>query len=162
VSDASGRSEIWRIPAAGGRATQITSGGAFEPREASDGRTLYYVSRARRPEGLGAVVTLKRIPAAGGVEEDIFSGVRPGTWDITDRGIIFLTTDSDLAASGRVRDGLALYDFADRRVRQLEALPFRLARFKTPRLAVSRDGRWVLANHLDAWERDVMVADNVR
>jgi hypothetical protein len=62
----------------------------------------------------------------------------------------------------REGDALALYDFVDRRVRRLATLPFRLARFKTPRLAVSRDGRWVLANHLDAWERDVMVADNFR
>ena len=77
VSDTSGRSEIWRIPAAGGQATQITSGGAFEPREASDGRTLYYVDRARRPEDLGPVVTLKQVPTAGGEERVVFSGVRP-------------------------------------------------------------------------------------
>jgi Tol biopolymer transport system component len=162
VSDTSGRSEIWRIPAAGGQATKITSGGAFEPREASDGRTLYYVDRARRPEDLGPVVNLKQVPAAGGEERVIFSGVRPGTWDITDRGIIFLTTDSELSTPGPGGDALALYDFGDRRVRRLATLPFTVARFKAPRLTVSRDGRWVLANHLDAWERDVMVADNFR
>jgi Tol biopolymer transport system component len=162
VSDTSGRSEIWRIPAGGGQAAKITSGGAFEPRESSDGRTLYYVDRARRAEGLGAVVSLKQVPAAGGEERVVFSGVRGGTWDITDRGIIFLTTDSELPAPGREGDALALYDFADHRVRRLATLPFTLARFKAPRLAVSRDGRWVLANHLDAWERDVMVADNFR
>ncbi|MGH9311794.1 MAG: TolB family protein, partial [Vicinamibacterales bacterium] len=162
VSDASGRSEIWRIPAGGGQAAKVTSGGGFEPREASDGRTLYYVDRPRRMEGLGANVTLKQVPASGGEERVVLSGVRAGTWDITDRGIIFLTTDSDLPIPGREGDALAFYDFADRRVRPLAKLSFNLARFQAPRLTVSRDGRWVLANHLDAWERDVMVADNFR
>jgi hypothetical protein len=82
--------------------------------------------------------------------------------DIIDRGIIFLTTESELPTPDAKGDAVALYDFADRRVRRLAPLPFSLARFKAPRLAASRDGRWIVANHLDAWERDVMVADNVR
>lgn len=159
VSDASGRSEIWRISAAGGQATKITSGGAFEPREASDGRVIYYVDQPRGLEGLSRVATLKQVPATGGEEQVVLAGVRPGTWEITDRGIVFLDAGS---ASARASDALSLYDFADRRVQAIGPLGFTLARFRTPRLTASRDGRWVLANHLDAWERDVMVADNFR
>ena len=159
VSDASGRSEIWRVPAGGGQATRITSSGGFEPRETSDGRTLYYMDQVRRLEGLSRTATLKQVPAAGGEEQVVLSGVTPGTWDITDRGIIFLEATSP---SARSADALAFYDFADRRVHKLGPLGFTLARFKTPRIAVSRDGRWVLANHLDGWERDVMVVDSFR
>lgn len=158
VSDASGRSEIWRVPAGGGHATRITSSGGFEPRETSDGRTLYYMDQVRRLEGLSRTATLKQVPAAGGEEQVVLSGVTPGTWDITDRGIVFL----EPSLSARSTDALAFYDFADRRVHKLGPLGFTLARFKTPRIAVSRDGRWVLANHLDAWERDIMVVDNFR
>lgn len=158
VSDASGRSEIWRVPAGGGQATRITSSGGFEPRETSDGRTLYYMDQVRRLEGLSRTATLKQVPAAGGEEQVVLSGVTPGTWDITDRGIVFL----EASLSARSTDALAFYDFADRRVHKLGPLGFTLARFKTPRIAVSRNGRWVLANHLDALERDIMVVDNFR
>jgi hypothetical protein len=92
----------------------------------------------------------------------VFSGVRGGLWDVTDRGIIFLTVETEPSGAGRQLDALARYDFADRSIRRLGTLAFQVARFKTPRLAASRDGRWVLANHLDAWERDVMVADHFR
>jgi WD40-like Beta Propeller Repeat len=160
ASDVSGRSEIWRIPSSGGLSRQITTGGGFEPREGSDGRTLYVVHRHRNIEGLGPTVTVKRVPVDGGQESVVFSGVRGGTWDVTDRGIVFLTTPSDL--SGRAPDTLALFSFADGRVRTMKTLPFKLARFPTPRLTASRDGRWVLANHLDAWERDIMIAESVR
>jgi Tol biopolymer transport system component len=162
VSDASGRSEIWRMPAEGGKSFVLTTGGAYEPREAPDGQSLYYVDRARRSEGLGASVTLKQVPVAGGEARTVFAGVRGGTWDVTDGGVTFLTTDSMNTVTGHQGDALACYRFAEQRVVRLAALPFMVARYKTPRLAASSDGRWVLVNHLDAWERDVMVADDFR
>jgi hypothetical protein len=62
-----------------------------------------------------------------------------------------------------VPDALALYDVAERRVRRLGELAFRVGRMRADRfLAVSRDGRRALASHLDRYERDVLVADNFR
>ena len=52
-SNASGRSEIWKIPAAGGTPVRLTTDGGFEPRESPDGRTIYYVD-ARVGNGLAS------------------------------------------------------------------------------------------------------------
>jgi Tol biopolymer transport system component len=48
ASNASGRSEIWKIPAAGGTPRRLTTDGGFEPREAPDGRTIKKLTRALR------------------------------------------------------------------------------------------------------------------
>ena len=59
-------------------------------------------------------------------------------------------------------DVLQLYDFAERRVRTLGELAFQVASFGTDRfLTVSRDGRWVLAAHVDRWT-DILVVDDFR
>jgi len=42
-------------------------------------------------------------------------------------------------------------------------LPFRIAPFFANRfLIVSPDGRWLLATHMDRWDRDIFVLDNYR
>ena len=69
---------------------RLTTHGGFEPRESSDGRTIYYVD-ARVGNGLVAAATLKQVPSAGGAEMVVFSGVPPGAWDLTDRGVVFVT-----------------------------------------------------------------------
>ena len=160
ASDVSGRSEIWRIPASGVHSQQVTTRGGFEPREGSDRRTVYYVDRFRILEALGPTVTLKQVPVNGGEERVVYSGVRAGLWEVTDHGILFLAASSEPSAG--TPDTLAQFDPADGRVRSLATLPFKVARFPAPRLTASRDGRWVLANHLDAWERDIMVAEGFR
>jgi Tol biopolymer transport system component len=48
ASDASGRLEIWKIPAAGGMPVQLTmDGGGVEPRESPDGRSVYFLEPPR-------------------------------------------------------------------------------------------------------------------
>ena len=61
-SDRTGRSEVWRAPADGGAAQQITTTGGGGPFESWDGRTLYF-SRPGR-DGL----TVLEMPVAGGPE----------------------------------------------------------------------------------------------
>ena len=54
-------------------------------------------------------------------------------------------------------------DVAHQRVQQLGSLPFRIAPFFANRfLTVSPDGRWLLAPHMDRWDRDIFVLDNYR
>ena len=54
-------------------------------------------------------------------------------------------------------------DFAEAHVRPLGELADRVAPFGPNRFVVaSRDGRWVLAAHIDRWDRDIMVIDNFR
>ena len=162
ASNVSGRSEIWRMPAAGGTSVQLTTHGGFEPREAADGRTIYYVDRPRR-NTFDSVGSLKRVPAAGGPEAVVFSGVTPGAWDITNTGIVFLTGDPGRASTRGAADAVDFYNFADGRTRRIGTLPFTVTRIGVSRvLTVSRDGRWALGSHIDSWERDVLVADHFR
>jgi Tol biopolymer transport system component len=162
ASSASGRSEIWKIPAAGGRPVRLTTDGGFEPRESPDGRTIYYVD-APVGNGLTTAATLKQIPSAGGAETVVLSGVPPGAWDVTDRGIVFVTGDAGVRSTPGAQDTLNLYSFTDRRVHRLGVLPFPVARYGVRRvLTVSGDGRWALAAEIDRWDRDILVADNFR
>jgi Tol biopolymer transport system component len=163
ASNASGRSEIWKIPAAGGTPRRLTTDGGFEPREAPDGRTIYYVD-ARVGNGLVPAATLKQIPSAGGAETVVLSGVPPGAWDLTDRGVVFVTGTAGVrSTTPGAEDTLDLFSFADRRVHRLGVLPFPVARYGVRRLlTVSGDGRWALAAEIDRWDRDILVADNFR
>jgi len=163
ASSASGRSEVWKSPAAGGTPVRLTSGGGFEPRESPDGRTIYYVD-APTGNGLSRPQTLKQISSAGGAETIVLSGVTPGAWDVIDRGVVFVTGHPGVrATTADPVDALDLYSFADRRIHRLGELPFSVARYGVARLlTVSRDGRWALAAQIDRWERDILVADNVR
>jgi Tol biopolymer transport system component len=54
ASERTGRFEIWRIPAAGGTAVQITHNGGWTAFDSTDGKTLYYTSRAPGADGLYA------------------------------------------------------------------------------------------------------------
>jgi Tol biopolymer transport system component len=162
ASDVSGRSEIWKIRAEGGTPVQITTDGGFEPREAPDGRSLYYVD-APHQHGLVVGSTLKRISSDGGPVSVVVSGVPPGAWDVTDTGIVFVKGAPGPSPGPGAADGLNEYSFRDGRVRRLGDLPFLVSRFGVSRvLTVSRDGRWVLISHIDSWQRDILVADNVR
>jgi Tol biopolymer transport system component len=162
-SNASGRSEIWKIPAAGGTPVRLTTHGGFEPRESPDGRTIYYVD-ARVGNGLVTAGTLKQIPSAGGVEAAVLSGVPPGAWDLTDRGIVFVTGNAGVrSTTPGDEDAVDLFSFADHRVHRLGVVPFPVARYGVSRLiTVSGDTRWAVVAQIDRWDRDILVADNFR
>jgi hypothetical protein len=105
---------------------------------------------------------LKRISAGGGLSSVVHDGIRPGGWELTERGIVFVMQDDVRPAGSGARDVVAVLDTATMRVRKVGELPFPLAPFGTRRfLIASRDGRWAIASHIDRWDRDVMVLDNV-
>ena len=54
-SDRTGRNEIWRVPAGGGRAEQITRAGGHVALESVDGKTLYYTKNEQGTGGVYAV-----------------------------------------------------------------------------------------------------------
>jgi Tol biopolymer transport system component len=161
-SNESGSSAIWRIPASGGTPVRLSSEPGFDPRESPDGRTIYFLDRVRW-FGFGATAVLKQMPTAGGAASTVDIAVSPGAWDVTDRGIVFAMPRLGVLDPSPAPDVVALYDFADHRVRPLGELNFRIAPFGTSRfLIASRDGRWALGAHVDHWDRDIMVIDNFR
>jgi Tol biopolymer transport system component len=151
TSNRSGRPELWKISVNGGTASRLTRGGGLQPREAPDGRTLFYLN----PPPYYGVSRLMQVPVEGGEEVAVLDRVRFGLWAVTDSGIIFATIE-------REQDALDFYGFRDRVVRRLGALPFRFSRIAAlGGLTVSRDGRWALASVTDRWDSDIMVADGV-
>jgi Tol biopolymer transport system component len=162
TSDESGRWTLWKIPASGGARVRLTSEAGFELRESPDGRVIYFIDSPRvlslRPTG-----KLKKVSVDGGVAEPVDVPAMPGAWDVSDTGIVFIVAEDVSAGSTGAADVLKVYDFAERRVRSLAELPFRVSPFGvTHSLAVSRDGRWALASHIVRWERDILVVDNFR
>ena len=107
--------------------------------------------------------TLKRISTAGGPASVVYSGVNPGAWEVTDAGILFLMAHGAAMETPPDVDVLAAYNVAEHRVREVGATSFHVARFGTRRyLIASRDGRWVLASHINGSERDIYVVDEFR
>jgi hypothetical protein len=91
--------QIWKAPASGGNAVQITRGGGFDSFESSDGRFLYYTKGIK---DLG----LWRMPVPGGSEKLVCPLVRQMAWGLTERGVIFLDPEMRITfldpATGRV------------------------------------------------------------
>jgi WD40-like Beta Propeller Repeat len=161
ASDETGRSEIWRMSADGRTRIKLTSGGGFDPRESSDGQFVYFVTAQRR-FGLTAGTRLERVATQGGAASLVHSGIVPGAWDLADDRVVFLVPRPGINV-GDEPDILATFDMPQQRVHELGSLAFRVAPFFVNRfLAVSPDGRWVLAAHQDSWDRDILVLDNFR
>jgi Tol biopolymer transport system component len=146
--------DIWRMSADGGPPTRMTHDGGFDPKESPDARYLFYLDR--HPAGLAIEGTarLMRLPVGGGQEELMLEGVRPFLWAVTDTGIVFVTREPDFDAIDR-------YRFSDRRVARVGRLAFRVPMgFRN--MAVSRDGRWVVATRLVRFDTDLMRLENFR
>ena len=157
TSDRSGRIEIWKVPAEGGRALQVTRQGGMQPIEAPDGSTLYYL--ARPPSGVSGVsgtTRVMQVPIDGGEERAVTEEVRFGLWSVLDEGIVFVSIEPDA-------DALDVYEFATRQRRRIGILPQRVSRVATlAGLAVAPDGRSAIVTVTDRWESDIMVADGFR
>jgi len=156
-SNRSGSLQIWKVPAAGGPAEQVTQQGGGQPHLGPDGQTLFYLDRAPSgPGGVSGSSTLKSVPVRGGPEVPLLDGVRLFLWSVTDRGIAFVTIEPE-------SDAIDFYDFGDQKVRRLGRLPFRVSRYAgLGMLHVDRDGRWALVSVTDQWESDIKVADGFR
>ena len=89
------RKEIWRIPAEGGEASQLTTDGGHESFESPDGKLLYYEDYGNKG--------LKSIPieAYSGPQEGsvVLDTVRPGFWAVAEKGIYFVEFDDKYAGS---------------------------------------------------------------
>jgi len=151
ASDRSGSVEIWRIPARGGPAEQITSGGGQSPTASPDGRFLYYW----REGGLS------RMPVGG----DRPTFVLPGwallkgvaTWVPTEDGLYFYERDDTLQPPRSTLQFLSLTDGRRREV--YEMAPPGLG---WPGLAVSPDGRWLLFQQTSRDDSDIYMVENYR
>jgi Tol biopolymer transport system component len=149
-------SEIWRVPAGGGKATQITRQGGFGPIESRDGKFLYYAKRYRAgASGLGAggAGGLWRVPSAGGDEIEILPDLRVwSSFDVAPDGIYYIPI------GGPGNYTIRFLDLASGKTRQVASLP------KPPwgGVSLSPDGRHLLYSQVDQTGADLMLVENFR
>jgi serine/threonine protein kinase len=152
-SNRGGTRQVWKMPAEGGKATQVTRHGGFTGFESMDGKYFYYVLT---PVG----GSIWKVPLDGGDETLVLpANLRWWTiWALGDQGIYFL----DFAGEGTERKMLLkLYRFDTRQTTQIAALeqPVRTDRV---RLSLSPDALWLVYSQLDRSESDLMLIDNFR
>jgi len=146
-SNQSGTFQVWRMPAAGGPATQITRLGGLAATEARDG-FLYYSKDVGRPSSIW------RMPVAGGDEEKVADGLSYSlNYAVGNRGLYFVSMVE-------APDKGAL-EFVDLRTRTRTTL----ARLDKPfwwGMTLSPDERFVIFPMVDSAGSNLMVVDNVR
>jgi len=154
-SNRGGSQELWRIPAEGGNPVQLTHEGGFGPRLSPDGKFFYYL-RSRAAGGL------RRIPVAGGREEELVASVRDRNWTITPDGIyIFQMRTGATGLYGINQPAeLLFYDFRTRRLNNTG--------FTSPRrignngIAVTPDGLRLIFPQIDDTSSSIMLVDHFR
>ena len=131
--------QIWKMPAGGGEARQVTKDGGYNPFESKDGKTIYYL---KRNVDLGP---LWKVPAEGGEESQVADGV--GSFVPSRGGIYFL--------SGKGLQYLDLSTGKSKTILTIEKAVFL-------GLTLSPDEHWLLYSQVDQRGSDLMLVDNFR
>jgi eukaryotic-like serine/threonine-protein kinase len=157
-SNRTGDWQIWKMPAAGGDAVQVTRNGGFISRESADGRWLYYL------HGPATTTSLRRVPVDGGEETTVIDAVFQRAYAVTPGGIYFLSeantgqpgqrTGTDTQARGALLYYLDLRTGAVRPIAAVGKVAFGLA--------VTPDGREVLFSRILQEGSDLMLVENFR
>ena len=140
--------QVWKVPAEGGPAIQVTKQGGHAALESADGRTLYYAKTSyANPE-------IWQVPVEGGTERLVSENLRPYTWaswGVTDQGIVFA------GPSGTRGPVLRLFGSTTHRVTdlgELDTVPFWLG--------VSRDGKSAVLDQPGWQQSQIMLVENFR
>ena len=142
---------MWKAPAAGGDAVQVTAGGGFIAREALDGSSLFFTKGTPEP-GLWAM------KSEGGGESKLFDTGVGRNWTVGSSGIYLIsspTTDSEAYT-------LAKFDTANRRMSRPTPLPGTLRTFPISVITISPDERWIVYAQRDLLDYDLMLIENFR
>jgi eukaryotic-like serine/threonine-protein kinase len=145
-----GSSEIWKMPAAGGEAVQITHNTGDLPQESLDGKLLYYMKGDRYP----VECSVWRMPVGGGEESRVLSSVHcDGRWAVGKRGIYFFAKPDD-----KGHTEIRLYELATGKTTSILMLERRVSSGIVP----SPDGRTILFAQFDEEGSDLMLVENFR
>lgn len=145
----SGAIQVWKVPAEGGAAIQVTRRGGFEAFERSDGKYLYYL-KGRGIPGIWRVLT------AGGEEVLVTDRNQAGLWRywcVTDRGIFYAT------ATAPAGPRIEFFDLATGQVREITPVS-KEPDINVPGLAISPDGRYLLYVQKDQSGSDIMMIED--
>jgi Tol biopolymer transport system component/DNA-binding winged helix-turn-helix (wHTH) protein len=148
-----GEQQVWKIPATGGDAIQVTRDGGWAPLESPDGKFLYYTKDL-------SATTLWRVPLGGGQAAKVLEGLSTYlNLAIADKGIYFVPQNAAPGSS---------IQFLDLQTNQIR----RIASFEKPvgvgvgdyygGLAISPDGRWILYTRADQGGAELRLVENFR
>jgi hypothetical protein len=165
ASKRSGVPEIWKMPASGGDAVQVTRNGGVVAFESRDGH-LYYTQTYSGPSSLW------RLPTDGsGRAERVLEGVGSRSFQVIDgAGIYYIERPYTYAGAPMGLEGgtgllrsdersrLRFFDIAEGKSRSLADIEGSLAMG----LAVSPDGRTVLWTRIDSVASDLMMVENFK
>jgi len=138
-----GRSQIWKLPAGGGPAIQVTKNGGSVAFESVDGKDLYYTKERE----------LWRIPVQGGTEVRVLESLVYNSFALTARGLYFLEGSESWDLNPRLK----FLDFTTRDVTEVAALGP-----TSGELAVSPDEKWILFQKVDHAASELMLVENFR
>ncbi len=143
--------EIWKMPAGGGSAEEVTRKGGFEGFETADGQYLYYL------KGRG-IPGIWRVPTAGGEEVPVTDRDQAGLWRcwrLADGRIYYGT------AAPPEGPRLEFLDLATGRVREIGRIA-KAPALTIPSLAISPDGRHLLYAQYDRSGSNIMMVEDFR
>ncbi len=146
-SDRSGRTEIWKMPAAGGAAVQVTKNGGEQPVESAGGDRVFFV-RDAKSRGLWSM------PASGGPETLVIPNAAPGWWQVMRDCIYF----ADYGETPTVLKRVALDGSASVRVKALAEL----TTTNKPGMTVAPDGGSMLYSKPVYSVADLVLAEYAR
>jgi Tol biopolymer transport system component len=147
ASRRTGRYEIWRMPAEGGEAMQVTRNGGYWPQVSPDGKEVYYVA----PDG----VDVWKVAIGGGEETRVLGPV--AEFAVTAEGIYFIEIGTRLYV-GTTGNSLKFFSFAKGTTEKVADIKLQA----WTGLSVSPDGRYVLATLIDPFVCDLMLVENFR
>ena len=149
ASDRTGRFEVWRIPAQGGQAEQVTDQGGFTCHLSPDGRTLYYVKARAAQQPLFAR------PAEGGPERRVVEEIFGRTFEVDEDGVYYFARTDDPGVTS-----LRLLEAASGRSREVAHLEALVA--PTFGVTVSRDHKTYLFTAYKPDDADLFLIENFR
>jgi Tol biopolymer transport system component/DNA-binding winged helix-turn-helix (wHTH) protein len=153
-SNRTGRFEVWRMPAGGGAAVQVTKQGGRAPAESPDGGWLYYAKGTGPTPFANSAFSIWRMPVEGGQETLVVEGLSdPGNFVIASRGIYFL-------AVGQSPEQTSI-DFVDSGTGARTTI-VKLGKFAWYGAALSPDERTMLFATIDSIGSNLMLVDGFR
>jgi Tol biopolymer transport system component len=151
ASNRSGEDQVWKAPAEGGEAVQVTRKGGFAAFESPDGRYLYYAKK-------NGEAGIWRIPVEGGEEIQVMNQPKAGCWGywaLADGGIYYVNTEVWSHPT------LEFFSFADGRRKQIAEMEKGISKW-SPGLAISPDGGSILYTQVDQNVSDITLVENFR
>jgi Tol biopolymer transport system component len=142
-SDRTGRSEIWRVPFAGGPQEQVTKTGGYTAYESIDGKTLFYTHDLAGP--------LFAIPVSGGAERQVLPFVYNKSFAPVAEGIYYIGRRSD-----ENYYPLEFFQFSTNRSRLLA----KLGGYVSAGLSVSPDQKTILFGKSVSNDAHLMMIEN--